>query len=341
MKNKLIIIGAVIIAIVGTVIYWQHQLKTSRQGDRGNQSEQAVQIPAINGVPVPKNIAETRPIAIVVENHVDARPQSGLTDADIVYETLAEGGITRFLAIFQTRNPKEIGPVRSARPYFNFIANQWGAIFGHVGGSPIALSELSADKYKNLEDINQFFNGDYFYRSKDRPAPHNVYTTLESLRTLIDKKDWRDWTPIKLGEFEAIPTDQLQPTNPNIAIKFFEASYAVDFKYDPTTNTYLRTIGGKPAIDKNNNLQISPKNVLVQFVDDYVVPLEKVNGVGLKLDGSGRAVLFTGGQAHNGTWQYNNSQTEYKTLDGNSQKFQPGPTWIVLMPKSLSANVTW
>lgn len=342
MKNKLIIIIAIVVAVIGTVVFWQHKLKNGGlMGSKDNNTATETQVPAINGVLVPENTAKTRPIAVVVENHLDARPQSGLTDADIVYETLAEGGITRFLAIFQTRNPKEIGPVRSARPYFNFVANEWGGIFAHVGGSTIALSELSAGVYKNLQDVNQFYNGDYFYRSKDRVAPHNAYTTLDLLRSLITKKNWSDWTPTKLGDFETITTDKLRVTNPDIAIKFFDATYSANFKFDPTTNTYQRLSGGKAAIDKNNNLQISPKNVLIQYTQDYSIPLETTTGLGLKLDAGGRAVLFTGGGVTDGTWKYTNGHTEYLNLDGQPQKFQPGQTWIVLMPKSIAGNVTW
>ncbi len=340
MKNKIIIVVAILIAVVGTIIYWQHKLKIKQEVAR-QEAEMQAQAQAINGAMVPENIAKSRPIAVVIENHTQARPQSGLTHADIVYETLAEGGITRFLAIFQTSNPKEIGPVRSARPYFNFLANQWAAAYAHVGGSEIALSQLNTGVYKKLDDINQFFYGDYYYRSKERVAPHNAYTTLDLLRGLIDKKDWKDWPTVKLGEFETIPTEQLQTTVTTISAKFFDPSYALTFTFDPTTGLYARTNGGKPSVDKNNDTQIYPRNVLVQYVDDYVVPMEQVNGLGLKLDGDGRAVLFTGGKATDGTWQYANGENKFLNQEGQAMKFQPGQTWIILMPKSLSSNVTW
>lgn len=339
MKNKLIIIIAIIIAVVGTVIYWQHKLKIKEAEKQA--LEQQPQAQAINGEMVPEFIAKSRPIAVVVENHPDARPQSGLLHADIVYETLAEGGITRFLAIYQTKNPKEIGPVRSARPYFNFIANQWQAAYAHVGGSAIALDQLNTGVYKKLTDVNQFFFGDYFYRSKERLAPHNAYTTLDLLRGLMEKKKWTDWQPVKLGEFATIPTAELQTTTTKISAKFYEPQYAVNFTFDPSVGLYARSNGGKPSIDKNSDSQLYVRNVLVQYVDDYTVPMETVNGLGLKLDGDGRAVLFTGGKAVDGTWQYLNGQTEFKTEDGASMKFQPGQTWVILMPKSLSNNVTW
>ncbi len=340
-KNKLIIVVAIVVAVTGTVIYWQQQLKTKKAVEEQKRIEAEIKLPSINGVPVSESIAKTRPIAAVIENHVDARPQSGLTGADIIYETLAEGGITRFLALFQSHSPKEIGPIRSARPYFNFLANQWGAGYAHVGGSTIALSELDNGVYKKLTDINQYFIGDYFYRSKERFAPHNAYTSAELMRAYLEKKKLEDWSPIRFGEFQTIPTAELQTTVSEINIKFFDPQYSAKFKFDPTVALYGRLSGGKIATDKNNDSQIFVRNVLVQYVDDYVVPLEKVNGIGLKLEGKGRAVLFTGGKAVDGTWQYSNGRTEYIDTEGTPQKFQPGQTWVVLMPKSLSANATW
>ncbi len=344
MKNKIIIIGAIIIAVVGTVLFWKYQLKDKLTG-RGDSTETETQLPSIHGVQTSEQIATTRPVAVVIENHTNARPQSGLNKADIVYETLAEGGITRFLALFQTQNVEEIGPIRSARPYFNHIANQWGAVYAHVGGSTLALNEINADVHKKLTDLNQYFFGDYFYRSKERAAPHNAYTSTDLLRTLIQKKEWNKWTPVKLGDFETIPTGELQTSITKISAKFFDGNYTANFTFDPTVGLYARSNGEKPAIDKNNDQQVHMRNVLIQFVDDYVVPMEPANGLGLRLEEDGRALLFTGGKMVDGTWRYKNGFTEYITTTDTgetiSMKFQPGQTWILLMPKSLSANVSW
>src|SRR5581483_1401572 len=118
-----------------------------------------------------------RPFAVVVENHPDARPQSGLSQADVVYEALAEGGITRFLAIFQSQDVKSIGPVRSARTYFNDWAQEWGAVYAHVGGNSDALALIKAG-IPGVSDADQFFNDPYFTRISSRRPPHNTYTSI-------------------------------------------------------------------------------------------------------------------------------------------------------------------
>lgn len=338
--SRIIIIAAIAIAGIGSVIFWQYQLK-SKISETKNAEIPVPKLPGISGVLVDEDKAKQRPIAVIIENHTNARPQSGLTDADIVYETLSEGGITRFLALFQTREPKEVGPVRSARPYFNFLTNQWGAAYAHVGGSTIALSELNSNVHKKLDDINQFFYGDYFYRAKDRPAPHNAYTKLELLRELLTQKKWTEWAPIKFADYAVTPTDQLENSTTEITAKFFDANYTAVFTYDPTTNSYKRTNGGKPAIDKNNDLQIAPMNVLVQFVEDFSVPLETTTGLGLRLDKGGRAVLFNNGSSKNGSWQHSNGTTTYIDQENQPMTFSPGQTWIILMPKSLTNYITW
>ena len=189
-KNKKLIIIPLIFLISGLVFLWYTNSKSKFANNNPSSTKhQEILVPAINGFLVSPEIAQKRPLAVIVENHPDARPQSGLGEADIVYETLAEGGITRFLAIFQTREVKSIGPVRSARDYFAEIANDFGALFAHVGGSDEVLLELQNKHYKNLDDINQFYQASFFERIKLRPAPHNVYTSTEKLRDYLDSKN--------------------------------------------------------------------------------------------------------------------------------------------------------
>ncbi|MEO5949287.1 MAG: DUF3048 domain-containing protein, partial [Candidatus Saccharimonas sp.] len=124
---------------------------------------------------------------IMIENSPDARPQSGLKDAGIIYEAVAEGGITRFLAIYQEAKPQLIGPVRSVRMYYVDWIAAYNASIAHIGGSAAALKEVRNGSYR---DIDQFFNAPYYWRATDRYAPHNVYTSFAKLDALNAAKGY-------------------------------------------------------------------------------------------------------------------------------------------------------
>ena len=124
------------------------------------------------------------PFMVIIENSENARPQSGLASADILYETLAEGGITRFFALYQQEYPKIIGPVRSIRPYFIDIAKEYNVPFIHCGGSEEALNEISSDS--SLMSLNEIQQGSYFWRDNLRVAPHNLYTSSNNILEYIN-----------------------------------------------------------------------------------------------------------------------------------------------------------
>lgn len=335
-SKRKVIIGIIILAIIISLVWWLWPKSSSEQN---NNSESAQLVPSINGVLVNKNLATLRPIAVVIENHTDSRPQSGYSDAEIVYESLAEGGITRTLAVFQTKQPKSIGPVRSARPYFNFLANQWGAAYAHSGGSKQALSELSAGVHNNLYDINEFSYGKFFERDSSRFAPHNLFTNLEDLRTILEEEEEVGWTPVSVWKYgEVIPTEQMVKVN-NVTVPFSVANYEASYNFNQTTNSYDRTIGGKAAIDRNNQTQISPKNVLVQFADTSLNPDDELLTINIRLNSSGPCILFTAGIRKDCRWTWENNKTKYSDLDGNELTLQAGQTWIEIFPRDRQNEV--
>ncbi|MFL6517468.1 MAG: DUF3048 domain-containing protein, partial [Bacillus sp. (in: firmicutes)] len=131
---------------------------------------------------------DTRAVAVMINNHPKARPQSGLTKADLVYEILAEGDITRFLAVFQSEKPKNIGPVRSARDYYIYLAKGLNALYIAHGYSPEAKKLLKSNYIDNLNGI--VYDGTLFKRSKTRKAPHNSYITYENILKGAKQKDY-------------------------------------------------------------------------------------------------------------------------------------------------------
>lgn len=341
MNKKIISIIVLIVVALAGIIFWQRQRGTTEQEQTQNQTQSEPMAMGITGLEIPKRLADLRPVGIMIENHPDSRPQYGLSDADIVYEILAEGGITRHLALFQSKDPKSIGPVRSTRPYFNFLANQWSAVLAHSGGSDTALKELSIGFYRNLDDADEMLNGKYYSRDPKKFAPHNLFTSIEQLRKLADDRKITEWEFEPMFNYKAIPTQELKPTITEVTIPFSTASYLTKFQFDPTTNSYKRFLAGKPAVDQNNGLTIQPKNVLVQFAAGNVIPGDPKLAMEFRLDRSGKGFLFTGGTVAAITWKYQNGRLVYLDNTGNPLTIQPGPTWISILPTDQQNNVSW
>lgn len=305
-------------------------------------SEQVMLVESINGEKVKPEIAEKRPIAVMIENYPDARPQSGLAEADLVYEALAEGGITRFEAIFQTTEAKNIGPIRSAREYYADIANELGAIYVHVGGSDIVLEKLAAKSYKNLTDLNQFYNGDFFERINKRPAPHNVYTSIEKINSWVNFKNIPNAATYVSWKFKDSPSKSSDASQ-DITIDFSTKDYLVNYTYDPTTGLYLRKVGGKIHTDAESKQQLTAKNIIIQFVKVTSIPNDPKLRIDVQLAGTGNAIVFMDNQAIEGTWKkQGSSRTQFFDKDGKEVIFSPGKTWVELVPSTnTSERVKW
>jgi len=223
-------------------------------------------VPApLTGLLVTPEAAARQPIAVMVDDQADARPQSGFNSASIVWQAPAEGGIPRYMLVFQDTIPAGVGPVRSSREYYIEWAAEWNAMYAHAGGSPQALATLAAKGngqwVYNAEDFR--WEGRYFWRTTDRFPPHNVYTDGEHLRLLAKRlgADDEPLQPVWLFAPDA-PRDQ-RPTGGSIRVVYpYEA---VTYRYDVATNTYLRYIDAskKPQRDRVDNQLVAPKNVVI------------------------------------------------------------------------------
>jgi hypothetical protein len=272
--------------------------------------------------------------AIMIENSPDARPQSGLKDAGVVYEAVAEGGITRFLTLFQESQPGYIGPIRSVRPYYLDWLVPFDAPVAHVGGSPEALAQISSE---GIKDLDYGFNSNYYERVSNRYAPHNVYTSRAKLLELQNSKGWNK------SEFTgwARKTDSPSPTVNAKSIDFNISSFLYNphFDYDATTNSYLRSQAGKPHVDEKTNAQISPKVVIAIIVPKSIHPdgVHTVYGT----HGSGKAFVFQDGTVTIGTWDKTDrkNQITFKSSDGKPIALNSGNTWISAV--GLEGSVTY
>lgn len=288
------------------------------------------------------------PVLVMMDNLPEARSwQSGLTEALVVYETLAEGGSTRLEALFAGPPTAErIGPVRSARPYFVQIAAGWGAFYWHAGGSPEGLALLKelvrAGELKNLNEISGL-GPIYLWRDKSLAAPHNLFTSGEKIaKALVDfelttlpvaKLTWQ-WEKDRKDKDVKKQAERAQGPAGEIAITFSPGlTFNPSYVYDTESKIYKRSLAGKSHKDYNTGEQLAPANVIVQKVPaEWLLP-SGYDRIEINIVGEGEALFFRDGQVFAGRWKKADraAQTEW-LLDGEPFILKHGQTWVEIVP---------
>ena len=272
-------------------------------------------------------------VGIMIENHYDARPLSGLGLASVVYEAPVEGNFNRFLAIYPADAPvTKAGPVRSARPYYlDWVSEYPGMMYMHVGGSPDALSDIK--KY-DLFDINEMYRGWYFWRSKDRYMPHNVYTSQELWeKAMADygetgsgmlETGYEPWT---FASMDACAEDCVE----KITTTYSGQTYQATWKYNTSTEQYERYELGDAVFDAGSGDHVAVDTLIVQYVDTTV--LDGVGRLGMDTIGSGEAIVFRNGFKVEGEWQKDSREGRTVFVDSADKAIalKPGKIWIVVM----------
>lgn len=277
----------------------------------------------------PQKVLLARPLAIMVENEPPARPQSGLYAAKVLYEIQAEE-VTRFMGIYYDHSQNfEIGPIRSARHYFVDISTMFDAVYVHVGGSPMGLSEISERKINNINAIK----GDRgFYRSSDRRIPHNLYAKPVNLAKEIERKKFRAETD------KPIPFDFLdsKSTSPQLVEKGVKGSavntihipysrgYRVSYQFDPAGNSFTRLYNNKPFKDHRNSTVVKADNVIIMRCNMHVIDSQMRHEMDLYEGGT--CEIFAGGHHITGSWDRDRTSGVFKYYDAdlNDVKFNPG-----------------
>lgn len=292
---------------------------------------------AIDGVSVPDDEPTSgRYYALTIDNLYVARPQSGISKASVVYEVPVEAGITRFLFVFPDDvNVEKIGPVRSARPYFLDWISEYDALYGHVGGSDEALDDI---KRYGIRDMNEFYQGAYFWRDHAREAPHNAYTSTEMLGKNFDKRFGdRPAKPLDAWKFKADAAEADRPQRASLSIAYGDPHVDAAWTYDQATNAYARSQGGK-AIKDADGTPVTAKNIVVlemkvTTIDDY--GRRKIVTVG-----SGDATFAIDGLAVHGTWRKDSraGRTRFYDASRNEIALNAGTTWIEVVPTGTSVT---
>jgi hypothetical protein len=283
----------------------------------------------MSGLQVDPSVNDRPVTGVMVENSELARPQSGIDQADVIFEAVAEGGITRFLLLFQDGQPDYLGPVRSVRPYYIAWAMGFDAAIAHAGGSPEALATM---RNLNVKDLDQFYNGGYYTRISSRYAPHNLYTSMGQLRDIETNKGYGkgQYTPL----LRRAETPSKTPTARSIDMVISSSTFNVHYDYDATTNSYKRSQDGAPhnITDKAGNLkQLQPKVVVALVMTQGIEADDLHTSYGVL--GSGAGYIFQDGNVLAVTWKKasNTDQFTFTDAAGHPAALDAGQTWFTVV----------
>jgi len=280
------------------------------------------------------------PIGIMMDNQTEARMQSGLDRADIVYETLVEGGITRYMPIFWTNSPTVVGPVRSARAYHVSWIAEYDAILGHRG---YALSTNPDVSFKaiaytvSLKDMEDTLPS---WRSSDKPSPHNLYTSIIDAKEVATEMGYTGKYTVPSYSFKNDANYENRGDINQIEISFIPGystsnDYVVNYKYDKDNNFYKRSIGGEIHIDAETNIQLSPKTIIVQFCK-FEQTFDSSAHVIFNTTGTGDAKIFMDGKEVSAKWEKESHLDRTTFTNSNTGKeivFNRGQIWISILPE--------
>lgn len=312
-----------------------------------------------------------RPLAVMIENDVNARPQSGLSDADVVFEAIAEGGITRFMGIFYCgaqRLDITLAPIRSARTYFLDWASGFNyPMYIHVGGANIpgptnALGQIGQYGWQLQNDIDAFSSSyPTFVRNANRlgrkvATEHTMESSTEKLWAVAENRKWTNMAPARKIAGQAVATsdwkdgytgwsfqkeDPADGTITTVAYNFWSGfnDFSVKWTYNPETKSFDRTMGDKAHMDLNNDKQISAANVIVVLTDEKG-PLNEAKHMMYKTIGAGEALIFKNGQVIKGRWSKQDRMAELKFVDnkGTAIELARGLTWISVVDDSTKVE---
>lgn len=302
----------------------------------------------LSGLPVDEKIGNRRPIAIMLNNLEAAQPMSGISYADVVYEYVVEGAITRFMGLFENYDKLDkIGSVRSCREYFVYTALEFDAVYMHFGQAAYAVDLLNQDYVNNLNGLGEA--GDTcFYRTSDRKAPHNVYTSAAGIEAGIEKLGYRanhqdDYT----GKFKFCDLDKVVTNEGGKPAKHIEPKYRINkpwFDYNEETGKYDRYQYGGPQIDDLTGEQISYDNVILQY--NLWAQLDEKDYLAFDCHSGGVIQYCTKGKYIVGTWRrdvnednYDLSAIRYYDNEGNEIEINNGKTFVCVIQNTEIENV--
>lgn len=366
-KNYKIIAIAVIIGalFVGGAVYTigkdkiVNKIKPLSEQAIKEKNEDTVQNPITGEIVPAKDAAswiQNRPIAVMINNHVDARPQSGLIYADLVYEVVAEGGITRYVAFFLDNIPEKVGPVRSTREYYLVLVKEIGdAMLMHEGWSPQALEAIETWPVRSLQRGGASAVANWRDNPRDVAVEHTLYTDLKKAFDYGEETlGWSGKKEITMWQFK---DDAPAEERGNVGVEkpitidfWYSGDYSSIWKYNPETNMYLRFVGYDvegnpiPLMDQEQtDKQVQVKDLIVQFATESSIEGDAKNRLEYELIGSNSALVFMDGNVIQATWAKDSrdGRTLFYDTDGNEIQFNRGKIWVSIVPDRNMEQVTY
>ncbi|MDR4956454.1 DUF3048 domain-containing protein [Bacillus sonorensis] len=317
----------VLLCIACAVLLMSCQPKEKREADKN--------IYPLTGLEADGNVQQ-RPLAVVVNNHPKARPQSGLSKADIVIEALSEGPITRFLAIYQSEMPEAAGPFRSAREYFIDLALGFDGLLVHHGWSPGAKNRLKSGDSDHINGMD--YDGSLFWRTDFREAPHNSYTSFKNIKKAADDKGYSMKARTEPYTFKtARAASSGTPYSARLDYGTKNVTNNVEYGYDKKAGGYVRTSDGMLTTDLETEEPVVLQNILIVEAEHQVKDTDGRRDIDLRSGGQG--LLLQNGEVRQVDWK-NEDGRIIPVKDGKTVPFVPGKTWINIIPDLSKVSIS-
>ncbi len=323
--NKILIAAGVValVFVISFFVWWNKEITVT--GLNPWQAEPGLKS-SISGLECAN--AGRRPLAVMMAGDPETRPLAGIGQADMVFEMpVTPNSITRFLAVFQCEDPKEIGSIRSAREDFIPLAASLGSIYAHWGGEKEALEKLDGGIINNIDAMK--YEGTVFYRKNSTPRPHNGFTSID---LLLDKAEALGYDSKDTFQGYAHGRDEVKRNLSSIIATVeidYPGEYKVLWQYDEQANSYLRSRGGSQERDANSGEQVRADTVVVMKTSSRVLNKDYIS---VNVVGEGEAVIYQNGSSISGMWKKDPSQISSKLyfydINGQEIKLVPGKIWV-------------
>lgn len=343
--NKKIIIPFIIVLVAG-IVTWVLLTESTKPDEEEPVSstdapeQESEEVDVVYTYPFTgletKEEPTNRAVAIMVNNHKQARPQSGLHEADIVFELLAEGNITRFLALYQSSFPERVGPVRSARQYYFNLADNYDALYIYHGAAKFVDRMIQDEGVEFLNGAIYDNDKQLFIRESFRVAPHNSYVLFEEVYNRAQSKqydtEFKHDSLLFLDEDEEITGEDA----PYVKIEYSNNSPIIEYEYDTTREKYIRISDGVQSVDLETKTPIELDNIFIIEADHQVIDSEGRRAIDLQSGGFG--YLLQRGKVQKISWK-NDDGYLVPVKNNEIVPFVPGKTWVNVIQTNPPNNV--